>query len=329
MKRIIITRFLLCIGTLIGFLSCSESFDETVTDPDSCNLKLEVEMNHNQGDLTRSVITSSRFPSEAQLGIYVKYAQNKYLANNLVANRSDGSWELETPVKLDSYTEKDSLTIYAYYPYSSSTKRVLPDSITIDIRPVGTMGQPDYLYGSSHGINRTNSTAKIKFNHALSLIGLNITNPNADKITITNVRVENDSLFEIIDADPTYRYLWDGSYLSTIGTMNLESGVISRKKESNAVINLSDSTEIQPGNSAIINVLVMPTHSDYQSELVRVDPITDIATVVHTYRGGIIFTVTTDVGESKLRIDEPSWRQGCIYTYRIVLDTIPSFSVPQ
>jgi hypothetical protein len=319
MKRtIIITQILLYIGSLIGFLSCNESFDEIIVEPDSCNLKLDVEMNQNQADLTRSVITGLRFPSDAQLGIYVKYTQNKYLANNLVANRSNDSWKLETPFKLDSYTENDSLTIYAYYPYNSSTKRVLSDSITIDISPVGTMGQPDYLYGSSHGINRINYTAKIRFKHALSLISLNITNPNANNVTVTNVRVENDSLFErsaivvVVGEgrrDWVYLYKRRGTYLSTKGNLDLESGIISRTNDRNAAISLPDSTDVLPGSSATVNVLVMPVIYDRNATNIR--------------RGGIVFTVTTDVGESKLRIDEPNWKQGYQYLYNIVLDTIP------
>jgi hypothetical protein len=321
MKRTIITQFLLYTGTLIYLLSCNESFDDTIVDPDSCNLKLEVEMNHNQSDLTRSVITSSSFPSEAQLGIYVKYTQNKYLANNLVANRSNGSWVLKSPFKLDSYTENDSLTIYAYYPYNSSTKRVLSDSITIDISPVGTMGQPDYLYGSSRGINRTNSTAKIRFKHALSLIRLNITNPNVDKITITNVRVENDSLFAVINH--TDQYVGAGFYFFTTGKMDLESGMISRTKDSKSVMNLSDTTDVQPKSSATIDVLVMPNEQTYTTILTYVDSTTNLVRTARVSRGGIVFTVTTDVGESKLRIDRPILRQGYQRDYKIVLDTIP------
>jgi hypothetical protein len=322
MKRtIIITQILLYIGSLIGFLSCNESFDEIIVEPDSCNLKLDVEMNQNQADLTRSVITGSRFPSDAQLGIYVKYTQNKYLANNLVANRSNDSWKLETPFKLDSYTENDSLTIYAYYPHSSSTQRGLSDSITIDINPVGTMGQPDYLYGSSHGINRINSTAKIRFKHALSLISLNIINPNADNVTITNVRVENDSIFGY--RNPTKnQYVGLGSYFGTSGKMDLESGNISRLYDPNAVMNLSESTEVQPGNSATIDVLVMPNKSCAMIVFLS-DSTSNLVTRTTRIRGGIVFTVTTDVGESKLRIDSPIWKQGYQYLYNIVLDTIP------
>ena len=162
--KTIIGVTLLMLGA-IGFASCSQEDDDVVIQEKGNLLKIRTSVADSRG-----VITGTTFQQGDEIGICVTTVDgHDYTGNsqNIRATYTGSDWRLERDVEL----REDEAIVYAYYPYNANAT----DSIDINMDPATTPEQTDYLYGNCQGVNLNNSTANIRFNHALARITLAVT----------------------------------------------------------------------------------------------------------------------------------------------------------
>lgn len=155
---------LLMLGA-IGFASCSQEEDDAVIQEKGNLLKIRTSVADSRG-----VITGTTFQQGDEIGICVTTVDgHDYTGNsqNIRATYTGSDWRLERDVEL----REDEAVVYAYYPYDAHAA----DSIDINLAPATTPEQTDYLYGNCQGVSLNNSTANIRFNHALARITLAVT----------------------------------------------------------------------------------------------------------------------------------------------------------
>lgn len=299
--KFIIKSFLLIVG-MMGIVSCND--DENAIMQDGSNL-LKITTSIAE---TRSVITGTTFKNGDQIGVYVMSADgHTYTGNssNIKAARNDAGWQLGSDVGLKS----DAATVYAYYPYNANASGI-GDSIDINIAPAANIGQTDYMYGSCSGINSSNTTANIKFNHALARITLAITKGSNDigKGILSKVKIENDTLYAILNTatKPITKKIGKGSYISTKGKMDIKTGGIKRIVDQNAAIEVATNYTISEGKVQYIDLLVEPPGLVLQ---------------VSNQRGGKVCAILTIDGSLyKISLGYPKWEAGKQYTYPITIN---------
>ncbi len=162
--KTIIGVTLLMLGA-IGFASCSQEDDDVVIQEKGNLLKIRTSVADSRG-----VITGTTFQQGDEIGICVTTVDgHDYTGNsqNIRATYTGSDWRLERDVEL----REDEAIVYAYYPYDAHAT----DSIDINLAPATTPEQTDYLYGNCQGVSLNNSTANIRFNHALARITLAVT----------------------------------------------------------------------------------------------------------------------------------------------------------
>lgn len=162
--KTIIGVTLLMLGA-IGFASCSQEDDDVVIQEKGNLLKIRTSVADSRG-----VITGTTFQQGDEIGICVTTVDgHDYIGNsqNIRATYTGSDWRLERDVEL----REDEAVVYAYYPYDAHAT----DSIDINLSPATTPEQTDYLYGNCQGVSLNNSTANIRFNHALARITLAVT----------------------------------------------------------------------------------------------------------------------------------------------------------
>lgn len=162
--KTIIGVTLLMLGA-IGFASCSQEDDDVVIQEKGNLLKIRTSVADSRG-----VITGTTFQQGDEIGICVTTVDgHDYTGNsqNIRATYTGSDWRLERDVEL----REDEAVVYAYYPYDAHAT----DSIDINLAPATTPEQTDYLYGNCQGVSLNNSTANIRFNHALARITLAVT----------------------------------------------------------------------------------------------------------------------------------------------------------
>lgn len=172
---------LLMLGA-IGFASCSQEEDNAVIQEKSNLLKIRTSVADSRG-----VITGTTFQQGDEIGICVTTVDgHDYTGNsqNIRAIYTGSDWRLEREVEL----REDEAIVYAYYPYNANAT----DSIDIYLNPTTTPEQIDYLQGSCQGVSINNTTANIRFNHALTRLTFAVTKGLNDvgEGVISRVRIE-------------------------------------------------------------------------------------------------------------------------------------------
>lgn len=275
---------------------------------------------------TRNVVTGTTFQSGDQIGVFVETVDGyDYTGNsrNIQAIYNNSYWQMASNVKLNDTTA----IVHAYYPYQENTGTER-DSIDIDLTPDANTGQKDYMYGYSiNDINISNSTAYIKFNHALARITLAVTKSANDvgEGVISTVRIENDTLYNKLNTtngimlEPIGKDTW----ISTKGKMDIHTGNITKTPDQNAVIELSVNRTISTSEIQYIDFLIIPCGS-----AVRPSNVTG---------GGICAILTIDGCEYKVSLNLPPaesssdgenieigvaapWEAGKQYTYPITIN---------
>lgn len=209
---------LLMLGA-IGFASCSQEDDDVVIQEKGNLLKIRTSVADSRG-----VITGTTFQQGDEIGICVTTVDgHDYTGNsqNIRATYTGSDWRLERDVEL----REDEAVVYAYYPYDAHAT----DSIDINVAPVTTPEQTDYLYGNCQGVNLNNSTANIRFNHALARITLAVTkgvNDVGEGVVSAAKIVNGYYTFRVHPTGELVRL--KGNALSVKGKMNIKTGEIAR-----------------------------------------------------------------------------------------------------
>lgn len=215
--KTIIGTLLLTLGT-IGFASCSQEEDNAVMQENENLLKIRTSIAD-----TRNVITGTTFQDGDEIGICVTTPDGQAYTDhslNIRATYSGGNWKLDRDVTL---TDQEAI-VYAYYPYDKEAT----DSIDINLTPgfMNRPGQTDYLQGSCLGLNVDNTTANIRFNHALARVTLAVKKSANDvgKGVISATRIENNLLSysgQYVGERPTTTR---DKIIATSGKMSIKTG---------------------------------------------------------------------------------------------------------
>lgn len=285
---------LLMLGA-IGFASCSQEEDDAVIQEKGNLLKIRTSVADSRG-----VITGTTFQQGDEIGICVTTVDgHDYTGNsqNIRATYTGSDWRLERDVEL----REDEAVVYAYYPYNANAT----DSIDIYLNPTTTPEQTDYLQGSIQGVSIDNTTANIRFNHALTRLTFAITKGANDRGegVISRVRIENNytALANTGTGELTYLY---AHILAAEGKMCIKTGG-TRKADLAGTnpIGLPVSCTISTSSPQYIDFLVFP----YEDDAI--------------YLGdGVVAFITIDGDEYSFVLDRhPTWEAGQQYTYPITV----------
>lgn len=187
MRSIILIAALAAVVTL---MSCTKSQNEVYKDRKDAVLGV----NPTLPDVPATRATISNFPESSEIGLFVTTGLDGNHYNDVLSNYNvkltysgDNSWSMSPAVYLSS----NPATVFAYYPYNSSSNNRAGI-------PIEHTSQTDYLYGThtpGQGvINSDNATVNLTMKHALSLIQFRINKENytgpgvVTKIEVTNKR---------------------------------------------------------------------------------------------------------------------------------------------
>lgn len=320
--KTIIGALLLMLGA-IGIASCSQEEDNIVMQEGGNLLKIRTTVAD-----TRGVITGTTFQQGDEIGICVTTVDgHDYTGNsqNIRATYTGSDWHLERDVVLTD----DEAIVYAYYPYNANAT----DSIDINLNPTTTSEQTDYLYGSCQGVNVDNTTANIRFNHALTRITLAVTKGANDvgEGVISRVRIENNLMYysgQYVGERPTRR----DTKIATRGKMNIKTG--GKRKitsEEDYFVELPVNCTINSSNPQNIDILLLPvSYSSVQISTWSGGGINVVLTIdgnEYEFSLNAVPFHTGDVPEGAIVLPSGyAWEAGQQYTYPIAINrhTVPT-----
>lgn len=270
------------ISTLIFSLalvtSCSSEIAENVSSQGAV-LQVQTDIAN-----TRSVITGTTFSKGDSIGVCVLNATGSvYAANslNILAAYNGTKWNLKSPLTLS----EDSAKVFAYYPYRAE----VTSSLSVDITPNATTGQPDYLYGvAASAVNAESPVAKLHFNHLLSRITLQITKASTDTGigALTSVSVGN---------------ITGATVIATTGTADIKTFTI--EPTANTAAKITQTVGSTLSTTAVnVDFLVIPTTINDNAEL----------------------SLTVDGQEYDAKIPAITWTAGKQYVYPVVINRLSS-----
>lgn len=267
--------------SLALFASCSSEIAESVSSQGSV-LQVKTDIAN-----TRAIITGTTFSKGDSIGVCVlNAAGNLYTANslNMPATYDGTQWKFESPLKLTT----DAATVFAYYPYRSGVS----SSLTVDITPNATTGQPDFLYAKpTSAVNADNPVATLHFNHLLSRITFQIAKSSADTGTgaLTSISLGNST---------------DATVIATQGTADIKTFTI--VPTANTAAKIKQTVNNTLSTTAVnIDLLVIPTTINNNAEL----------------------TLTIDSKEYTVKIPSITWTAGKQYTYPVTVNRTSSTTV--
>lgn len=296
--KTIIGACLLALGS-IGLASCAQDEDNAVIQENSNLLKIRTSIAD-----TRGVITATTFQDGDEIGVCVTTPDGQAYAEhslNIRATYHGGQWMLDRDVEL---TDMEAF-VYAYYPYDKNAI----DSIDINLSTATTPEQTDYLQGSCLGLNMENTTANIRFNHALARVTLSVTKGTGDvgEGHITAARIENG--YMNIVAGTTVVGADYGDDILLEGRMSVRTGEISRK-EVNAANPISMPVDyvLDSAEPCQIDFLVIPDEGE--EPVITIDPGPDVY-------------LTIDDVEYRFSLGRNlTWEAGQQYTYPITVNRV-------
>lgn len=301
---------LLMLGA-IGFASCSQEEDNAVIQEKSNLLKIRTSVADSRG-----VITGTTFQQGDEIGICVTTVDgHDYTGNsqNIRAIYTGSDWRLEREVEL----REDEAIVYAYYPYNANAT----DSIDIYLNPTTTPEQIDYLQGSCQGVSINNTTANIRFNHALTRLTFAVTKGLNDvgEGVISRVRIENKLMYymgQYVGEQPTKR----DTKIATSGKMSIKTGE-KRKitSEEDYFVEIPVNCTINTSKAQNIDILLLPVF--YSSLQINVWHGGGIGVILTIDGKEYEFPLSANVnhGSEGSVISTYSWEAGQQYTYPIVV----------
>ena len=320
--KTIIGALLLMLGA-IGIASCSQEEDNALMQEKGNLLKIRTTVAD-----TRGVITGTTFQKGDEIGICVTTVDgHDYTGNsqNIRATYTGSDWQLERDVVLTD----DEAIVYAYYPYNAN----VTDSIDIYLNPTTTPEQTDYLQGSCQGVSINNTTADIRFNHALTRITLAVTKGANDvgEGVISRVRIENNLMYysgQYVGERPTRR----DTKIATRGKMSIKTGE-KRKitSEEDYFVELPVNCTINSSNPQNIDILLLPvSYSSVQISTWSGGGINVVLTIdgdEYEFSLNAVPFHTGDVPEGAIVLPSGyAWEAGQQYTYPITIsrNTVPT-----
>ena len=315
-----ITGALLLMLGVIGVASCSQEEDNALMQEKGNLLKIRTTVAD-----TRGVITGTTFQKGDEIGICVTTVDgHDYTGNsqNIRATYTGSDWQLERDVVLTD----DEAIVYAYYPYNANAT----DSIDINLNPTTTPEQTDYLQGSCQGVSINNTTADIRFNHALTRITLAVTKGANDvgEGVISRVRIENNLMYysgQYIGERPTRR----DTKIATRGKMNIKTG--GKRKitsEEDYFVELPVNCTINSSNPQNIDILLLPvSYSSVQISTWSGGGINVVLTIdgdEYEFSLNAVPFHTGDVPEGAIVLPSGyAWEAGQQYTYPVTINRSP------
>lgn len=158
--------------------ACSNDYETTiVVDDTPAILSVNAQM-----PTTRAAINDTTFTKGDKVGLFLPAYGDTYIN---VPSEWDGK-QLNTDNIILGST---STRVAAYYPYNEEVNPALP-VVVVDIE-----AQENFLYGISDAeVNNKSPQTNIQFQHALSLLRLNVT--YKQDVTLTSVQLSSDKIYK-------------------------------------------------------------------------------------------------------------------------------------
>ena len=164
-------RILFLLSVVISLASCSE----ITTDITSDDIKFQDEdkllplmLNINSSTMTKALMEDTSLPNGSSVGITIRDDYGRYTGENYTNIRYSSAlsagvqvWETTSPVLL----ARETGTLFSYWPHSEDEVdgTMITVSATSDI-------QTDYMWGLPVAVSKSNRTASITMQHALSAV---------------------------------------------------------------------------------------------------------------------------------------------------------------
>lgn len=306
--RIMNIKYIL-LGFAVLLTACSSDNDEfNITNANRTQLAISTEIVTTRAEFYTGLKNDVEFRNGNQIGftlVDVNYKKPIYEQDcNIKAVYNNGQWEQERTTTLSNKEGK----VIAYYPYGTGYKFIVSGGapgptigqhfIPVDISSFfHGDGQQEYLCGESNIVSSVSPNARIKFRHVLPRITFVIEKGSAnanDEIYLRSAVLKNAN-----DADNT---------ICTKGTMNIESGYLSKNDDGGSSITNSylGAVPLDPTDEQLtFDFLVFPTEVVQGSVILRIEVRKGTAGNFQYY---------------DIPIPATKWESGKQYTYPVTLN---------
>lgn len=297
------------LGFAVLLTACSSDNDEfNITNANRTQLAISTEIVTTRAEFYTGLKNDVEFRNGNQIGftlVDVNYKKPIYEQDcNIKAVYNNGQWEQERTTTLSNKEGK----VIAYYPYGTGYKFSVSGGasgstigqhfIPVDISSFfHGDGQQEYLCGESNNVSSVSPNARIKFRHVLPRITFVIEKGSAnanDEIYLRSAVLKNAN-----DADNT---------ICTKGTMNIESGYLSKNDDGGSSITNSylGAVPLDPTDEQLtFDFLVFPTEVVQGSVILRIEVRKGTAGNFQYY---------------DIPIPATKWESGKQYTYPVTLN---------
>ena len=297
------------LGFAVLLTACSSDNDEfNITNANRTQLAISTEIVTTRAEFYTGLKNDVEFRNGNQIGftlVDVNYNKPIYEQDcNIKAVYNNGQWEQERTTTLSNKEGK----VIAYYPYGTGYKFSVSGGasgstigqhfIPVDISSFfHGDGQQEYLCGESNNVSSVSPNARIKFRHVLPRITFVIEKGSAnanDEIYLRSAVLKNAN-----DADNT---------ICTKGTMNIESGYLSKNDDGGSSITNSylGAVPLDPTDEQLtFDFLVFPTEVVQGSVILRIEVRKGTAGNFQYY---------------DIPIPATKWESGKQYTYPVTLN---------
>ena len=248
-------RILFLLSVVISLASCSE----ITTDITSDDIKFQDEdkllplmLNINSSTMTKALMEDTSLPNGSSVGITIRDDYGRYTGENYTNIRYSSAlsagvqvWETTSPVLL----ARETGTLFSYWPHSEDEVdgTMITVSATSDI-------QTDYMWGLPIAVSKSNRTASITMQHALSAVRIYC---NRGSYT---------------GAGQITAIAFGGDCAATAGTLDLTCGTLDDLSGQGTMIAPAITAKtITSSYQKVSDIIVVPTSSTYGKVVVTLD----------------------------------------------------------
>ena len=244
-------RILFLSSVVISLASCSEITTDDIKFQDEDKL-LPLMLNVNSSTMTKALMEDTSLPNGSSVGITIRDNYGRYTGENYTNIRYSSAlsagvqvWETTSPVLL----ARETGTLFSYWPHSEDEVdgTMITVSATSDI-------QTDYMWGLPVAVSKSNRTASITMQHALSAVRIYC---NRGSYT---------------GAGQITSIAFGGDCAATAGTLDLTCGALDDLSGQGTMIAPAITAKIITSSyQKVSDIIVVPTSSTYGKVVVTLD----------------------------------------------------------
>ena len=248
-------RILSILSVFISLAACSEiktDYESIPVGPSYDDECLPLVLNFGTSSMTKSIIEDAVLPDGTSVGITVRDEKGLYTGNDYtnikyssVLSSGVQIWESSEPVMLGNAAG----VVFSYWPYAKGTG----DGKTINVTATSDV-QTDYMWGLPVAVSKSNRTASITMQHALSAVRIYC---NRGSYT---------------GAGQITAIAFGGDCAATAGTLDLTCGALGELSGQGTMIAPAITSKIITSSyQKVSDIIVVPTSSTYGKVVVTLD----------------------------------------------------------